>query len=89
MSGGNIAFDNADSMVRDLNYADAGEIGYRFLEWHQAGGRCLPGLVYRRLGEAKVFSFGDYASADPSSSNYRVNLYDFVYPSCVQQYEVN
>ena len=30
--------------------------------------RCEPGLLYRRLREAKLFNHGDYAQASPSQS---------------------
>ena len=83
---GFIRFDST-SLVHDLNYTDAWAFGSEWLAWHHAGGKCIAGLIYRRLGEAKVFSFGNYAEASSSSSLYRHNTYGYTYPSCAKQYE--
>jgi hypothetical protein len=45
------------------------------------------GLVYRRLGEAKVLTFGNYAEASPSSALYKHNTYGFIYPDNAKPYE--
>lgn len=70
------------SFTRDLNYADSTSLANEFLQWHRAGGRCVPGLVYRRLAECKLFFFGNYEEAVNGHANYRKNTYGFLYPSC-------
>lgn len=70
------------SFARDLNYADSTSLANEFLQWHRAGGRCVPGLVYRRLAECKLFFFGNYEEAVNGHANYRKNTYGFLYPSC-------
>lgn len=70
------------SFARDLNYADSTSLANEFLQWHRAGGRCVPGLVYRRLAECKLFFFGNYEEAVNGHANYRKNTYGFIYPSC-------
>ena len=50
-----------------MNYMDAITFGSELLAWHHAGGNCYAGLVYRRLGEAKLFSFGNYSGAKNNS----------------------
>ena len=47
----------------------------------------MPGLLYRRLAEAKVYSYADYDAAHMSSSNYKKNTYGYHYPSCLAGYE--
>ncbi len=54
------------------------------LLWHHAGGNCYAGLVYRRMGEAKVFSYGDYASATPGNYEYQRNTYGYDIPDCIR-----
>lgn len=85
--GAYISFNNASSLTHDLKYTDAIAFGTEMLAWHKAGGVCLPGLLYRRLAEAKVYSFANYDEAHMSSSNYRHNTYGYHYPSCLAQYE--
>lgn len=85
LRGGNITFDGG--FTRDLNYMDAQMFAYRLLEWHVAGGKCWPGLLYRRLAEAKIFLYGNYAEASASASNYKYNTYKFQYPSCMSSYQ--
>ena len=38
---------------------------------------------YRRLAEAKVFSYGNYDEASPSNGNYKKNTYGYKVPSCL------
>ena len=85
--GAYIAFNNASSLTHDLKYTDAIAFGTEMLAWHKAGGVCLPGLLYRRLAEAKVYSFANYDEAHMSSPNYKHNTYGYYYPSCMIQYE--
>ena len=82
-----VQLDNASSLVHDLAYVDSVAFGSEMLAWHVAGGNCIPGLLYRRLAEAKVFSFANYEEADMSNANYRVNTYGYIYPSCMTKYE--
>lgn len=79
--------DNSNSLIHDLNYVDSLALGSEWLAWHHAGGKCYAGLVYRRLGEAKVFSFGNYDEANNASSLYKHNSYGYEYPSCAKQFE--
>ena len=85
--GAYIAFNNASSLTHNLKYTDAIAFGSEMLAWHKAGGVCLPGLLYRRLAEAKVYSYADYDAAHMSSSNYKKNTYGYHYPSCLAGYE--
>ncbi len=84
---GYIRFADNAAMVHDLNYTDAHVLGSEWLAWHHAGGKCWAGLVYRRLGEAKIFSYGNYAEAKPGSSNQKHNTYGYEYPDCAKQFE--
>lgn len=84
---GAIRFSNAASMQRDLCYTDAYAIATEWLRWNQAGGKVYAGLVYRRLGETKVFSFGNYTEADSANANYKKNTYGYTYPVSAQPYE--
>jgi len=43
---------------------------------------CEPGLLYRRLREAKLFNHGDYAQASPSNPYSTKNTYGYLYPDC-------
>ncbi len=72
------------NFTRDLTYADSTSLANEFIQWHKGGGQHLPGLLYRRLAECKVFFFGDYAEADRGHSNFRINKYGFLYPPCCQ-----
>ena len=85
--GAFVELNNNASMVHDLRYVDAVAFGSEILAWHVAGGSCLPGLLYRRLGEGKVFSFANYEEASKYSSRYTVNTYNYIYPDCMKQYE--
>ena len=79
---GDVSFTNTAGLVRDLQYVDAYTFGSNLLDWHVAGGKCYAGLYYRRLAEAKVFSYGNYADASPSSANYKKNTYGYDIPNC-------
>ncbi len=71
------------SFTRDLQYCDAVAYGSEMLLWHHAGGVCYWGLLYRRLAEAKIFSFGKYEEASMTNANYTKNEYGYHYPSCI------
>ena len=66
-----------------MNYMDAITFGSELLAWHHAGGNCYAGLVYRRLGEAKLFSFGNYSGAKNNSDEKGVNNVGYLLPSCI------
>ena len=70
------------NFTRDLTYADSTSLANEFIQWHRAGGICVPGLLYRRLAECKIFFFGNYTDAVNGAANYRKNTYGFLYPSC-------
>ena len=80
---GDVAFNSTSGLTHDLNYVDAYTFGSNLLEWHVAGGNCYIGLYYRRLAEAKVFSYGNYAEASPSNGNYKKNTYGYKVPNCL------
>ena len=84
MCSGYVRFDSSVSVTHDLNYVDAHAFGSEMLLWHHAGGNCYAGLVYRRMGEAKVFSYGDYASATPGNYEYQRNTYGYDIPDCIR-----
>lgn len=64
--GGGVTFSTSSP---DLKYIDEQMFGSNLLEWNSAGSSRHPGLVYRRLAEAKVFCYGGYADAKNVSSN--------------------
>lgn len=70
----------------DLTYADSTVLANNILQWNKAGG-IQPGLVWRRLGECKIFFFGDYSGANPASSDYHSNTYGFKFPSEIADYD--
>ena len=80
---GDVAFNSTSGLTHDLNYVDAYTFGSNLLDWHVAAGNCYIGLYYRRLAEAKVFSYGNYAEASPSNGNYKKNTYGYKVPSCL------
>ena len=80
---GDVAFNSTSGLTHDLNYVDAYTFGSNLLDWHVAGSNCYIGLYYRRLAEAKVFSYGNYAEASPSNGNYKKNTYGYKVPSCL------
>ena len=84
MCSGYVRFASSVSVTHDLNYVDAHAFGSEMLLWHHAGGNCYAGLVCRRMGEAKVFSYGDYASATPGNYEYQRNTYGYDIPDCIR-----
>ena len=84
MCSGYVRFASSVSVTHDLNYVDAHAFGSEMLLWHHAGGNCYAGLVYRRMSEAKVFSYGDYASATPGNYEYQRNTYGYDIPDCIR-----
>ncbi len=73
INAGYVELAGSDSLVHDLNYTNAAAFGSELILWNQAGGKFIPGLFYRRLGEADVYSFGDYGCP-------RDNRYGYTYP---------
>lgn len=74
----------------DLTYADSTSLGTELLLWHMAGG-IVPGLVYRRLCECKIFFFGNYDEGKPNgyeTPNYKKNTYGFVYPDRIKHLDI-
>ena len=47
--------------TRDLNNVDKQSFLNYYLQYHHAAGSCYWGLLYRRIDEAEVFFYGDYA----------------------------
>ena len=79
---------SASGLARDLAYADSTVLANNLLQWHKAGSTCYVGLIRRRMAEAKLFFFGNYAEAYHTNANYKKNTYGFVFPSCCAQYDV-
>lgn len=73
--------------TRDLAYADATSIANNFLQWCHSGKTVIPGLLYRRLAEAKMFLFANYQDAYRSSPDFKINTYGFLYPSDCAAYD--
>ena len=82
-----VTLDNRSSFTRDLSYTDGVAVGSQFLQWHMAGNVCYPGLLWRRLAEAKIFTFANYDDSSYSSPNYKKNTYGYFYPKCLADYE--
>ncbi len=64
--------------VRDLTYVNHNALINELLSYHHAGGNCYYGLLYRRVDEAEMFLYGDYA---PDG---RSNKHGFPSPSCLK-----
>lgn len=77
---------SATGLTRDLAYIDSTTFTSNFLQWHKSNSTCIPGLLNRRLAEAKVFLYGNYGDA---TANWGKNTYGFVFPdNCgCKQYE--
>ncbi len=86
MRAGNIKL-NLASAVHDLNYVDSMTFSTYILTYHHADDICIPGLLYRRLREAKLFIYADYKQASSDSIYYTKNTYHFIYPDCMKAYE--
>lgn len=76
----------AGDYPRDLAYTDTITFASSMLSYHHANG-CVPGLLYRRLREAKLFCYGNYREASPDTEGSAENTYGFIYPSCMKEYE--
>lgn len=81
---GDITITNTTGLVRNLSYVDGYTLCSNLLEWHRAGGRCLNGLYYRRLAEAKIFSHSNYTEAAKDNAQYKVNTYGYLVPDCIK-----
>ena len=62
---------------RDLNYVNKNALIRELLSYHHAGGVCYYGLLYRRVDEAEMYIYGDYATDG------RSNNHNFPSPSCL------
>lgn len=58
----------------DLMYVDEQMVGSRLLGWNLAGGQRWPGLVKRRLVEAKIFCYGGYEENFDTALNVGFNI---------------
>lgn len=73
---------------RDLTYADATVLPNHILQWCTADGVVLPGLVYRRLAECKLFFFADYdAVYHYNEESGKHNDYHFVFPDICKEFD--
>ena len=57
----NSAYASSSSTTRDLANVNKDQLIARFLQYHHAAGSCYWGLLYRRVDEMEIFSYGDYA----------------------------
>lgn len=73
INAGYVDLSNSASLVHDLNYTNAYAFGSELILWNQAGGKFIPGLFYRRLGEADIYNYGDYSCP-------RDNRYNYTFP---------
>lgn len=73
LNAGYVDLSNSAGLVHDLNYTNAYAFGSELLLWNQAGGKFIPGLFYRRLGEADIYNYGDYSCP-------RDNRYNYTFP---------
>ena len=73
----------------DLAWADSTVLANNFLQWNQAGGRVVQGLVNRRLAECNIFFFGDYDRAYKTSGFWGKNYYGYQFPDDCKQYDSN
>lgn len=80
INSGYVHLSTSDSLVHDLNYTNAYAFGSELIRWNLAGGKFYTGLFYRRLGEANVFNYNDYAAV-------RYNQYGYQYPSTASSLE--
>lgn len=73
---------------RDLTYADSTVLANHILQWCTADSVVLPGLVYRRLAECKLFFFADYdAVYHYNEESGKHNDYHFVFPDICKDYD--
>lgn len=73
---------------RDLTYADSTVLANHILQWCTANSVVLPGLVYRRLAECKLFFFGDYdAVYHYNEESGKHNDRGFVFPDICKEYD--
>lgn len=79
---------SGSDLVRDLAYVDAGTFANQLMQWNMSGGVRRSGHLYRRMAEAKMFFFGNYAEAYKSNARFQVNTYGFRFPSNMAQYEI-
>lgn len=68
-----------------LNGADDNEFIFAMVQWCNAGGKILSGLVRRRLAEANVYLNGEYTNNIPDA--YRYVIYS--HTQCVENGEVD
>ncbi len=62
--------------VKDLDAINKKEFSDEFLLYHKAAGKCIKGLLNRRIEELQIFFYNDY-----SLDGYK-NKYNFECPSC-------
>ena len=85
VNSGYVNLSNSASLTHDLNYTNAYAFGTELILWNQAGGKFIPGLFYRRLGEANVYNYGDYSSVDSAAAH--ANRYNYTYPASASYLE--
>ena len=78
INSGYVNLSNSGNLTHDLNYTNAYAFGTELILWNQAGGKFIPGLFYRRLGEADVYNYGDYNCV-------RYNKYNYTYPASASE----
>lgn len=71
---------SGSDLTHDMAYADSITVANNMLQWNKSNRKVYEGLVLRRMAEAKVFFYGNYAEAYHSHANYKKNTYGFVFP---------
>ena len=77
MNSGYVNFNASAGMTHDLNYTNAVAFGSELILWNRAGGNFIPGLFYRRLSEANVYTNGDFKT---DHSYLLSNPYGYTFP---------
>ena len=65
----------------DLNNVNEAEFAAEALKAHHCDKTCVPGLLYRRIAEMKIFFYGDYS--DPMDGNLH-NSHKWIIPGCIK-----
>lgn len=78
---------SGSDLVHDFTYADSTVVANNMLQWNKSGGQVYAGLLWRRMAEAKIFFYGNYAEAYHSHANYQKNTYGFIFPDDCKQYD--
>ena len=70
----------------NLGWVDSTVLANNFLQWNTGG---IPGLVYRRMAECKIFFFGNYYEALKPNGYWTKNTYGFHFPANISHLDSN